>query len=260
MKFALAFSSLALAGMTTLAVASFPSLVPVGQTGSLVTTAPKKGGSEHVTVSYKLPGETTNRSLTGTAADIHGQSRNDNDPQTTAEDKATALADALQNAIDADNEERAGQTPPLPPTGLAVTTILDTMIVSLPGGQVTKVKKTNNTNEPRGTAQVSPSEGFVAMGEVSLAGAISGAASETGGTAQLWLQIGWNEYTIPTVQGMTMRELVEEAQLMLELEGHRVMTTGQRGFAVILPSEAAIFGAGSDDRTLEIESFSAAVL
>lgn len=254
-------SLLALAALATLAVASLPPLAPVGQTGSLVATAPKKDGSEHITVSYKLPGETANRSLTGTAADINGKPRNeDDDPQTTAEGKATALADALQDAIDADNEDRAGQTPPLPPSGLAVTTILDTVIVSLPGGQITKVKKTNNTNEPRDTAQVSPTEGFVAMGEVSLAGAISGAASETGGTAQLWLQIGWDEYTVPTEQGMTMRELIQDAQLMLELEGYRVMTTGQRGFAVILPSEAAIFGAGSDDRTLEIESFSAAVL
>ena len=254
-------SLIALAALATLTVASIPPLSPVGQTGHLTATAPSKDGAEHLTVGYRLPGESTNRTLTATADDIHGKPRNsEDDPQMTPENKARALASALQETIDADNEERANQDPPLPPTGLAVTLILDSVTVGLPGGTITKVKKTNNTNEPRDTAMVSPPEGFMAMGEVSLEGAISGAASETGGTAQLWLQIGWEEYTIPTEQGMTMDELIRNVQLMLEQDGYRVMTAGQRGFAVVLPYDAPIFGVGSDDRALEVESFSAAIL
>jgi len=57
-----------------------------------------------------------------------------------------------------------------------------------------------------------------------------------------------------------MDELIRNVQLMLEQDGYRVMTAGQRGFAVVLPYDAPIFGVGSDDRTLEVESFSAAIL
>jgi len=195
-------SLLARAALATPAFANLSPLAPIGRTGSLTATAPRKDGDEHITISYKLPGEPTNRSLTGTASGITGKPRNgDNKPQTTPEEKATDLAGALQDGIDADYEDRAGQTPPQPPSGFEVFSYLDTVLVGLPGGTITKVKKTNNTGGPGDTTTVSPPGGSVAMGEGALARAISGAASETGGTAQLWLQIGWEEYTIPTVQG-----------------------------------------------------------
>lgn len=252
---------LILAASATLAVAKLPTPVTFGQTGHLTTSPPKKDGSESITVSFKLPGQTANQSIVGEGSGINGIPRNGNDdPQTTAEEKAAALADALQDAIDAEDQERASQDPPLGPTGLSATANLDSVDVSLPGGQITKVKKTNNTTEPRDTAMVSPGDGQVAMGEATFEGAISGVAHETVGVAQVWIQIGWEELTVPTQQDMTMRELIELVQRTLETEGFSVMTTGESGFAVVLPIDAPIFGIGSDDRTLEIQSFSAAVL
>lgn len=256
MKIALAIPFLALGALA----ASMPR-TPLGQVGNLTATLPKKDGIEHVTLGFKLPDQAANMSLTAEVAGIHGLPRDDDDdPQTTAEDKAQAIADALQDAIDAMDEERMNQVPPLPATGLTVSLFLNQVSVGLPGGNITTIKKTNNTNEPRDTASVTAPEGLEAVGEVALAGAISGAPVETGGAAQLWIQVGWDEFTVPTEQGMTMSELVDAARRTLELEGFRVMTTGQSGFAVVLPAEASIFGVGSDDRTLEIESFSAAVL
>lgn len=254
MKLAFALSALA-----CLSLYALPALAPVGQTGHLTTTAPKKDGSEHITLGYILPDETGNSSLTATVSGINGKKKNDADDEpTTPEEKAQAIADALQKAIDAEDQARVDQGKEK--TGLSVSANLDSVDVSLPGGQITKLVKTNNTREPRDTSMVSPGEGQVAMGQASLGGSISGAPEEQTGTAQLWIQVGWQEYFVPTSQGMTLRELTQEAQRVLELDGHRVTVLGAGVLTVVLPSDAPIFGIGSDDRTLGINRFGTSVL
>jgi len=254
-------AALSVTALACLSLFAATATTTIGQTGHVTVTPPKKDGNENITVAFVLPDESGTSSISATAFGLNGKKKNaDDDEQTTAEEKATELAGALQEAIDAEDQRRKNEVPPLDPTGLSATANLDSVDVSLPGGKIKKLEKTNNTREPRDTSMVTPGEGQIALGSVTLNGEISGAASEQNGTAQLWLQVGWEEYLIPTTQGMTLRELITEVQRVLELGGHRVTTDGGSRLSVVLPLGAPIFGAGSDDRTLGIERFSAAAL
>lgn len=241
-----------LAGVLACLVAIAASPVD-NSTGSVNVGTPKKDGTFKLNIKFKTPdssGSMVNDTLTGIEIDVNGIKQGENDDnQTTDTDKASDLADAInEKAKGPDGEVGGGDDAPIKGTAIGDTVVVE----HTGGGSITGLDTTDKSNE-RDSVQVGGSvvgTGIV-VGEFGLGGAPSAARSDPNQPPYVEVSVGPQTFSRTVQIGDTIRVILDDIVNQMNAVGLSASRSGDHITFVdpMLPELGAV-ASDTNDRTL----------
>ena len=169
----------------------------------------------------------------------------DDDPQTTAADKASDLADSINEAARGDDGQ-AGTADDHP---LTATAIGDVVVVQNreTGGVINGLDVDDDSSERVLIETHAP-----VAGEVRLDGAVSGLGADgtPGASGAVTLVLGSSEYSVATQDGQSPADVLDDLRATLGSAGLQARVSRGR-LRIVLPAGVRRIGFEADDATLD---------